>query len=634
MKGRQARSYFYDLCYQVESERIRLNELPYFNPEAALRLITQQKMKRPTADDLLSFLKIVGYNVNLSDTKALVKVYDADKDGSLHTTEFHQLLISNTEHSFRERFCFRPQHQAAVGDPSTVGRGGETQIAKLLMTEIHGLRFLERDQGYMVAWRKINSVVAFGMLKQTEVNEVTIIDIAMFLKENGYPEHSREDLEGIFRRLDHNKDGRITYQDFSMAFDDEAADRLEMQPSHRSEVQEPSLCWGSPLRNNASNEKPKDPVSTPKYHQEALSDHKPLSLRSKQSTQRKTLVPQVLPKDTPKQIPDLPLQQQPIRTPAPSRPIDHTVQKPIVEQITPIRLNEEIKLDEVTRKLNLDASPKIVGTPSEEKKQTYQPPPPNKRQDTDFYPVGRLEQHLTLCEMLKKLLYYELANEKIKNELALLHDFNPEEAFHILDCTGRKELRSYDLIQAMQNEFGVSSFTIREVDLFMLRYDRIEGKRLRVGEFVETMTPREPVFAEYYIRRMGGKQLPMCKETRERFREALLFMIENEVKSELLRQSLVSSPYFSIKQAFCTFDISTDACDLNASTLSSRSGSVSKSSLHAFLRQNEFFATERELDFLFLVLDYDRDGRISYTDFYHSVSPRLSTTHPKEQLAM
>lgn len=68
-----------------------------------------------------------------------------------------------------------------IGDSSTVGKGGETQMAKLLMTEIHGLRFLERDQGYMVAWRKINSVVAFGMLKQSELNEVTAQDVGVFL---------------------------------------------------------------------------------------------------------------------------------------------------------------------------------------------------------------------------------------------------------------------------------------------------------------------------------------------------------------------------------------------------------------------------------------------------------------------
>jgi Ca2+-binding EF-hand superfamily protein len=82
-------------------------------------------MKRPTAEEFLSFLKLVGYNVNLSDTKALVKVYDADRDGALHTTEFHQLLVANSDQSLRGKFSFKP-HSAVVGDPYTVGRGGET----------------------------------------------------------------------------------------------------------------------------------------------------------------------------------------------------------------------------------------------------------------------------------------------------------------------------------------------------------------------------------------------------------------------------------------------------------------------------------------------------------------------------
>lgn len=116
-----------------------------------------------------------------------------------------------------------------------------------MMAEIHGLRFLERDQGYMIAWRKIDSVIAYSMLKQSEINEISMEDIGKFLTTNGY-QPTQDDLEGIFRRLDHNKDGKITYSDFSQMYDDTVAERLEMLPSHRSEAQEPSLCWGSPLR--------------------------------------------------------------------------------------------------------------------------------------------------------------------------------------------------------------------------------------------------------------------------------------------------------------------------------------------------------------------------------------------------
>lgn len=82
-------------------------------------------MRRPTADDVFYFLKTVGYNVNLSDAQSMIKVYDADRDGSLHTTEFHQLLVSNTDKTLRENFSVRP-HTVVIGDPSTIGRGGET----------------------------------------------------------------------------------------------------------------------------------------------------------------------------------------------------------------------------------------------------------------------------------------------------------------------------------------------------------------------------------------------------------------------------------------------------------------------------------------------------------------------------
>jgi Ca2+-binding EF-hand superfamily protein len=81
------------------------------------------------------------------------------------------------------------------------------------MTEIHGLRFVERDQGYMVASRNINSSVAFSYVKGEGKNEIEKEDIARFLRDNDY-DPKEEDVKGIFTRLDHNKDGKITYQDF------------------------------------------------------------------------------------------------------------------------------------------------------------------------------------------------------------------------------------------------------------------------------------------------------------------------------------------------------------------------------------------------------------------------------------
>jgi Ca2+-binding EF-hand superfamily protein len=34
------------------------------------------------------------------------------------------------------------------------------------------------------------------------------------------------------------------------------------------------------------------------------------------------------------------------------------------------------------------------------------------------------------------------------------------------------------------------------------------------------------------------------------------------------------------------------------------------------------FVTSRELDYLFGAIDYDKDGRISYCDFYRFITPK------------
>ena len=54
-----------------------------------------------------------------------------------------------------------------------------------------------------------------------------------------------------------------------------------------------------------------------------------------------------------------------------------------------------------------------------------------------------------------------------------------------------------DLLYCMQTRFGVTSFNVKEIALFMQRYDKFQGKRLKLLDFSNTFTPREAVFAEY-----------------------------------------------------------------------------------------------------------------------------------------
>jgi len=92
----------------------------------------------------------------------------------------------------------------------TLGAGAVQQLARLMMSEIHGLKFLERDRTYLIIGRKLSSVVAYSLLKDSERNEVDRDDLYRFLVGNGYSP-TQQDIESIMWRLDHNKDGKVTY---------------------------------------------------------------------------------------------------------------------------------------------------------------------------------------------------------------------------------------------------------------------------------------------------------------------------------------------------------------------------------------------------------------------------------------
>jgi len=68
----------------------------------------------------------------------------------------------------------------------SLGAGAAQQLARLIMSEIHGLKFLERDRTYLIIGRKLSSVVAYSLLKNSEKNEVEREDLSRFLVGNGY----------------------------------------------------------------------------------------------------------------------------------------------------------------------------------------------------------------------------------------------------------------------------------------------------------------------------------------------------------------------------------------------------------------------------------------------------------------
>ena len=56
--------------------------------------------------------------------------------------------------------------------------------------------------------------------------------------------------------------------------------------------------------------------------------------------------------------------------------------------------------------------------------------------------------------------------------------------------------------------------------------------------------------------------------------------------------------------------------------------------MQMFMRRNEFFPTDREMDAVFTMFDRDSDGKISYSEFLAFVNPKIKvrTIPPPERI--
>lgn len=59
------------------------------------------------------------------------------------------------------------------------------------------------------------------------------------------------------------------------------------------------------------------------------------------------------------------------------------------------------------------------------------------------------------------------------------------------------------------------------------------------------------------------------------------------------------------------------------STMSSSQAFITRTGLQMYLRRNEFFPTDRELEAVFGMFDRDCDGKISYSEFLAFVNPKI-----------
>jgi Ca2+-binding EF-hand superfamily protein len=171
------------------------------------------------------------------------------------------------------------------------------------------------------------------------------------------------------------------------------------------------------------------------------------------------------------------------------------------------------------------------------------------------YPSYEEENFLNF---LRDVMVIENDIERSKSDLALRSDFNIEDAFRIFELDGRGYLSDLDL------KFGLNSLdlfpTSEEISLLIKRFDPRNEGVLSFANFFDAVAP---IDREY--RRMLEVRLPSAYPTRNKadvflpstklyFQNLLSLILKSEARVEGWRQRLNKMPRFSVRTTFDRID--------------------------------------------------------------------------------
>ena len=236
----------------------------------------------------------------------------------------------------------------------------------------------------------------------------------------------------------------------------------------------------------------------------------------------------------------------------------------------------------------------------------------SKKSQNTAHTLRSSEEDL-FVDSLRELISLDKDLERAKQSLALKSDFTLQDAFNVFDFRDTGIVNLDDIIEAFEL-FHVFP-TREEARLFLSRYDINKNNNLNFEEFCEAFLPLHKGTADILQNRSDNypngyynRRDEFSSATIDAFSRVLNIHLEVEITAEGLRQRHEESPHFRYDSAFSTLN------KWGEDYLTARD-------FKEIFKKYGFHATEEELDILVDRFDKDKNGKISYDEFFDEFSP-------------
>jgi Ca2+-binding EF-hand superfamily protein len=468
----------------VEVTRQVLAENPQFEPYSAFKRLDFDNNGFLSPLELLAFLEDNNIRITETENRSFFQTFDSDRDGRISYTEFLAIVLPQ-EHEALKRRVLNREAYPRMARPR-LSYDVEYSLARLFEEELRFYRSAAEDRHQLVNSIDFSALNCFKVLDDNSQGFLDFESVDGFLKDLGMP-IAESEVDGLFRRLDTDKDRRISYSEFVDAVTPSSGERLSssllrsslgFSGSRASSPRRPQSRSG---RRSTSNE-----LTSSVQRQDLL------------TSMRKSLA---LEREYTEFLESKARRERSVsrsRSPARER-LSHS------EVLSPSRVNQTPKKGSS----NIVASAFKTPTRSNRFNQSgalelSAKSRSRERAQARGSPLREADE-LQLVSVLKEAIDNDKEIERAKSDLALRSDFSLIDAFRLFDVQEKGYLTTRDMESGLRR-LGVYA-TYEESYLFMRRYDFGRTGFLKFSDFCEALTPKTPEFARLMNTRAASDDL-------------------------------------------------------------------------------------------------------------------------------
>ncbi|CAG9325661.1 unnamed protein product [Blepharisma stoltei] len=615
---------------QVEAARQNLCQNREFEPYSAFKFLDRAGLGSISLIDVLSFLERNRVYCTEQDCQLLIRQYDANSDGRLSLSEFTQLALPSANQLLRDLTQARPAYPRVSSDV-------EYLLMRLFETEIQVQRDMEDSRKNLAERYDFNLIDAYRAIDVRRGSGFERAELFSFMRRHEFMVLD-EDIDAIYRRIDNDGDGIISYSEFV----DGLLPAKPVRGSLRSSAGFSEVRASSPLRRSPSRSSPlrESPMRSTYTSSPSKSFYEP---RASSPLRRSSPSRNEITYQSPRR--SSPLRFSPLRSSSPSRIESSYQSRSPLRNSSPLRRSSPSRTDSLYQSRSpLRNSSPLRSSPSKsvsfyqspEKNSSIRSPEktfsssrrshssakksdyssPNKSRSRNgklSYSEFSIYEENELVSMLQEQIRLNRDLDKLKIELSLKPDFNLVDAFRIFDLNDRSAITTLDVESAIQE---MAPIALRdEVYLLIRHYSSLQDGQLRFSDFSEMFTPKQEDYSRLLRNRQpynvsfAQRRRVFSRDTTSLFIDVLRLHLDAERVAESLRQRLSRRPEFNMHEAFQAID-------------RDRNGYITIDEFKDILEDHNIFVNRKDLEALMQRYDKNKDGRVSYSEFVQEVTPK------------